>query len=414
MARTRHIKPGFFKNEELAECDPLARLLFAGLWTIADREGRLEDRPKRIKADLLPYDTADVDNLLTQLANSGFIQRYKAGSQSYIQISRFVEHQQPHYKEDASKIPAPEGHVDSAYVAFGVSEKDRQAIFDRDGRKCVECGSTEKLSLDHIIPRSKGGTDQPTNLQTLCGSCNSSKNNRIASDDNRPPLNKEVSSVQGQSNVGSTKVPNDTLDLDLELVLDLDLVNFPAATPQAASVEPQAPTRKTNPVPKPETKPKPKEKPPLEWPDSFDVNTLWLLVEDDQGYPPNWNYGRETLAVHALLSKHPQAIPDDFAAFIRYRWKCFRGDPNAQPTFSEVPANFTSWLENGKPEKPVNQKDKTNEPRKPTRMDRAVANIESEYAHPHLDEIQGFGVRGAYSGYQERNSHKRLEPPKTA
>jgi hypothetical protein len=55
VARSRNIKPGFFLNDELAECEPLARILFAGLWCIADREGRLEDRPKRIKAEVLPY-----------------------------------------------------------------------------------------------------------------------------------------------------------------------------------------------------------------------------------------------------------------------------------------------------------------------------------------------------------------------
>ena len=37
MARARNIKPGFFTNDVLADCDPLARLLFAGLWTVADR-----------------------------------------------------------------------------------------------------------------------------------------------------------------------------------------------------------------------------------------------------------------------------------------------------------------------------------------------------------------------------------------
>jgi len=68
MARTRNLKPGFFANEQLGDCDPLARLLFAGLWTIADREGRLQDKPKKIKAMLLPYDDCDVDALLDQLA----------------------------------------------------------------------------------------------------------------------------------------------------------------------------------------------------------------------------------------------------------------------------------------------------------------------------------------------------------
>jgi len=107
MARARNIKPGFFLNEELAECEPLARLLFAGLWCIADREGRLEDRPKRIKAEILPYDDCDVDKLLNQLAKQGFIIRYEVDDKRYIQISNFLKHQNPHIKEAASTIPPP-------------------------------------------------------------------------------------------------------------------------------------------------------------------------------------------------------------------------------------------------------------------------------------------------------------------
>ena len=107
MARARNIKPGFFLNENLAECEPLARLLFAGLWCIADREGRLEDRPKRIKAEILPYDDCDVDKLLNQLAKQGFIIRYEVDDKRYIQISNFLKHQNPHIKEAASTIPPP-------------------------------------------------------------------------------------------------------------------------------------------------------------------------------------------------------------------------------------------------------------------------------------------------------------------
>jgi len=42
--RSRNIKPGFFKNEIIAEMPTETRLLFIGLWLLADREGRLEDR----------------------------------------------------------------------------------------------------------------------------------------------------------------------------------------------------------------------------------------------------------------------------------------------------------------------------------------------------------------------------------
>lgn len=112
MARSRNIKPGFFKNEHLAELDPLARILFAGLWTLADREGRLEDRPKRIKADVLPYDNCDIDTLLNSLANNQeqFIIRYEVNGERYIQIKNFLRHQHPHIKEQASIIPAPDMH----------------------------------------------------------------------------------------------------------------------------------------------------------------------------------------------------------------------------------------------------------------------------------------------------------------
>lgn len=107
MARARNIKPGFFANENLAECDPLARLLFAGLWCLADREGRLEDRPKRIRAELLPYDTCDADELLNQLQAKGFILRYSHGEGRFIQVLKFGSHQNPHIKEAKSSIPAP-------------------------------------------------------------------------------------------------------------------------------------------------------------------------------------------------------------------------------------------------------------------------------------------------------------------
>lgn len=108
MARSRNIKPGFFLNDELAQIDPLGRLLFAGLWTIADREGRLEDRPLRIKAQVLPYDSCNVDTLLNELHQGGFITRYKHASNSYIQIINFSKHQNPHKNEAESIIPPPE------------------------------------------------------------------------------------------------------------------------------------------------------------------------------------------------------------------------------------------------------------------------------------------------------------------
>jgi DnaD/phage-associated family protein len=105
MARKRDIKPGFFKNEDLGELTPLARLFFAGLWCWADRDGRLQDRPKKLKADILAYDNCDGEELVQQLADKKFITRYQSDGERYIQINNWKKHQSPHPAEAKSTIP---------------------------------------------------------------------------------------------------------------------------------------------------------------------------------------------------------------------------------------------------------------------------------------------------------------------
>ena len=110
MARARNIKPGFFTNDQLAELPALTRLFFAGLWTVCDRSGRVEDRPKKIKAEVMPYDDMDPDQALDQLRNSGFIARYESGGVRVIQVLTWEKHQNPHVKEAASTLPEQEQH----------------------------------------------------------------------------------------------------------------------------------------------------------------------------------------------------------------------------------------------------------------------------------------------------------------
>lgn len=51
----------------------------------------------------------------------------------------------------------------------------RQQVYERDGHRCVACGSEEDLTLDHRIPKCRGGTNALENLQTMCSPCNQSK-----------------------------------------------------------------------------------------------------------------------------------------------------------------------------------------------------------------------------------------------
>ncbi|MBM7624761.1 HNH endonuclease [Sporohalobacter salinus] len=56
--------------------------------------------------------------------------------------------------------------------------KLREEVYRRDNFTCQYCGAEEDLSLDHIIPQSKGGEDKISNLVTACCSCNSKKGAR--------------------------------------------------------------------------------------------------------------------------------------------------------------------------------------------------------------------------------------------
>lgn len=55
----------------------------------------------------------------------------------------------------------------------------RAKVMARDGFKCVECSTRQRLTIDHIEPVSKGGTDEESNLRTLCTWCNSKKGAKV-------------------------------------------------------------------------------------------------------------------------------------------------------------------------------------------------------------------------------------------
>jgi 5-methylcytosine-specific restriction enzyme A len=66
-----------------------------------------------------------------------------------------------------------------------ISPAARSYVFDRDDHTCQICGATEDLTIDHIIPLAAGGTNDISNFQTLCQSCNSRKGSKITHDRQR-------------------------------------------------------------------------------------------------------------------------------------------------------------------------------------------------------------------------------------
>lgn len=105
--RARNIKPSVFRNDLLAAADPLCTVVFAGLWCMADRDGRLEDRPARIHIEINPCRAYEgTQAALNWLEANAFIERYAVGDVRVIQVTNFQKHQNPHHREPLSLLPA--------------------------------------------------------------------------------------------------------------------------------------------------------------------------------------------------------------------------------------------------------------------------------------------------------------------
>lgn len=82
-------------------------------------------------------------------------------------------------KKQAMAELREEGIIEEARTREPIPQEVQDAVWRRDGGRCVKCGSQENLEFDHIIPFSKGGSNTIRNIQLLCEKCNRSKSNKI-------------------------------------------------------------------------------------------------------------------------------------------------------------------------------------------------------------------------------------------
>ena len=93
-------------------------------------------------------------------------------------------------------------YIKLPYEKLMQTKPSRTMIYKRDGHKCQYCGSTRELTIDHIIPRSRGGEDTWENLVVACMPCNMRKGNKLLEDTNmilqtipKKPFNKMLFSL---------------------------------------------------------------------------------------------------------------------------------------------------------------------------------------------------------------------------
>lgn len=179
MARARNIKPSFFTNELLGTEDPMVSLTFAGLWCLADKEGILEDRPLRIKAELFPYrENLDVSGYLTVLQRLGFIHRYVVNGVGYLQVINFEKHQCPHHTEKSKKYPKYQD-VKDLTVKSPLSNGEKQVPTRSDSLihdslipdSLIEDSLIPDSPIQGSLPAEEGGTEKiprPSQTAIVC------------------------------------------------------------------------------------------------------------------------------------------------------------------------------------------------------------------------------------------------------
>jgi hypothetical protein len=147
MARIRSIKPTFFRSRSVKSLSSDAKLVWIGLWTAADDEGRLLDEVGILGGDLwaLSLSASKLDRILSDLDATGRIVRYEIAGQRYIQVTNWVEHQKIN-RPTYSLLPPPplthttvNAHVSLTEPSLGERKgRERKGGEAEPSRKCVK------------------------------------------------------------------------------------------------------------------------------------------------------------------------------------------------------------------------------------------------------------------------------------
>lgn len=158
MARKRMIDPQFFLDEELAALTPHARLLYIGLWTIADdTNATLPDRPKWIKAQVFPYEDMDIEGVLDELSTSTHIRLFTASDDhkywflpSFHKYQRIDRPSKPKYPEYVGKFVEGSTSTLPEVKLSKVKLSEREGITTLNEKVCGDIAEKYSVSLKAV------------------------------------------------------------------------------------------------------------------------------------------------------------------------------------------------------------------------------------------------------------------------
>lgn len=142
---------------------PLAKLVLVKFADSGDGSGAIDVYRY---AEFCCCSPQEVQQAVSSLLDAGLL-----GYKSAVHMEYLLLGYQPEDKR-------PRSEFKSVYQKRTIGQGLRMRVFERDGFTCCACGAKQSLTVDHIHPESKGGTLDPSNLQTLCRPCNSKKGAR--------------------------------------------------------------------------------------------------------------------------------------------------------------------------------------------------------------------------------------------
>lgn len=127
--RIRTLKPEIWADEKVGSLSLHARLLFVGLITMADDQGRLQDLPPAILGHVFPHDDLSLTRVVRcvdEIVQTGMLVRYEVGGRRYLAFRHWADHQKVNRAVD-SRFPQPPVSDPSVKAHGSVSDKSRRA-----------------------------------------------------------------------------------------------------------------------------------------------------------------------------------------------------------------------------------------------------------------------------------------------
>jgi hypothetical protein len=177
------LDPSWLESHSLGKCNHMTRLLFLGMISLADDEGRLRGNPVYLGRVIFPYDdipTADIVEGLRLLWSYACITFYKVDGECYIFLPKWKTYQRVDHPSD-STLPGPEKGVECSPVSFQNDSRMIREPFENDSRmirgnelinKSINITKGIRESVDLVY--SKYPSRCPVRLASL-GKCSKNK-----------------------------------------------------------------------------------------------------------------------------------------------------------------------------------------------------------------------------------------------